>query len=146
RCRPVAAIARARERPDPRQRAAPPRSRPEAAWRREASCPWLPPVADCLSREVELPQELGRGPVETRLRHVADIAQVLSSDGGRIESTGREVAIEREEAGGIALGIRRPRNVTDLIADRVLVGRTELRERRPRTPSRFRLEPREPVA
>src|SRR5207245_1045358 len=47
--------------------------------------------------------------------------------------------------GGIALCIRRPRNVTDLIADRVLVGRTELRERRPRTPCRFRLEPLQPV-
>src|SRR5207302_1810452 len=111
----------------------------------EASCPWLPPVADCLSREVELPQELGRRPVETRLRHVADIAQVLSSHRSRVEPAGGDVAIEREEAGGIALGIRRPRNVTDLITDRVLVGRTELRERRPRTPCRFRLEPLEPV-
>src|SRR5437762_3708747 len=86
------------------------------------------PVTDCPSREVELLQELGRRPVEPRLRHVADVAQVLSSHRSRVEPAGGEVAIEREEAGGIALGIRRPRNVTDLIADRVLVGRTERSE------------------
>src|SRR5207245_4050208 len=105
-CRGFGGTARGAGRPHLRHRGAPPRSRPRAAWRREASCPWLPPVADCLSREVELPQELGRRPVETRLRHVADVAQVLSSHRSRVEPAGGEVAIEREEAGGIARGIR----------------------------------------
>src|SRR6266480_1793220 len=38
-------------------------------------------VCDHRLRQVQLLEQLGRGPVETRERHVADVAQVLTADG-----------------------------------------------------------------
>src|SRR6266480_26134 len=81
-------------------------------------------VWDQLLRQVQLLEQRGRGPVETRERHVADVTQVLAAHGSRVEAAGGQVAIERKEARRITPS--RTRFVTDVIANTVLLSGGEI--------------------
>ena len=86
-------------------------------------------------------KHLGRRPVESRERHVADVTEVAHAFRRRVEAADRQVAISREEPGGrLEPGIRL-RQAADVVADRGLARRTRVGKTMPEAPRRLGIEP-----
>src|SRR5882672_7282703 len=97
------------------------------------------------SRQAQALQQRRWRPVEAYKRHIADVIEVLATDGRGVEPAGSQVSIEGEKTCGDAQSGRRARFVTDAIADPALPDELEVRESLAKSPCGLRVQPGETV-
>src|SRR5579864_9460292 len=100
-------------------------------------------VRTLVSGKVECLQQCCGRSREARLRHVADVAEVLAPDRRRVEAPGGQIAVTRKEGRRRAALRQCASGIADLIADRALFVRVRACKSLAEAAHGFSLEPRE---